>query len=102
MGVVGLVLGTVVATGTSFLDHLYPLTIASVVVFSFVIGGNSLNDYMDREVDKQAHPERPIPSGRMLPKTALHVSMIAFSISFVLSLLLDPISILIVLSAIAE
>ena len=66
-----------------------------------LIGGNSLNDYMDREVDKQAHPERPIPSGRMLPKTALHVSMIAFSISFVLSLLLDPISILIVLSAIA-
>lgn len=101
MGVVGLFLAVLIATGTSLLDFWYDLLIGAVVVFSFVAGGNSLNDYLDREVDKVAHPERPVPSGKISPKTALWIAIIAFVVSVGSSLLLGNLeSILIVLAAI--
>ncbi len=100
MGVVGLVLGTLVAVGTGIVDHLQAVALASAVVFLFFIGGNSLNDYLDREVDKLAHPERPIPSGRMLPRTALRISAAAFALSILASLFLNPLSIAVVLTAV--
>ncbi|MBB5791893.1 SCO3242 family prenyltransferase [Jiangella mangrovi] len=33
--------------------------------------GMALNDYADRDLDKQERPERPIPSGRVTPSEAL-------------------------------
>ena len=101
MGVVGLLLGTLVAVGTDLIDYPTELIIASAVVFLFFIGGNSLNDYLDREVDRQAHPERPIPSGRIRPETARNIAVTAFVISFALSLLLNLTSFLIVVTAMA-
>jgi geranylgeranylglycerol-phosphate geranylgeranyltransferase len=101
MGVLALWLTVLIATGPDFAEHWYEIAASSVVVFAFVAGGNSLNDYLDREVDKVAHPERPIPSGRMRPSTALYLATGCFSISVASSLLLDPLSILIVLAAVA-
>ncbi len=86
MGILGLTLGTLVATGASIVEHLVPLAVAAGVVFLFIAGGNSLNDYMDREIDRKAHPERPIPSGRMQARTALRISGGAFALSMLLSL----------------
>jgi geranylgeranylglycerol-phosphate geranylgeranyltransferase len=100
IGVVGLILGAFIAEGPQFVDHATELVLASVVVFTFIVGGNSLNDYTDREVDKKAHPDRPIPSGRISPRSALTISAIMFTISFIFSLPLDWMSILIVSSAI--
>lgn len=100
IGVVGLILGAFIAEGLQIVDHATELVLASAVVFTFIVGGNALNDYTDREVDKKAHPNRPIPSGRITPRTALTISAIMFTVSFVLSLALDWISILIVSSAI--
>ncbi len=101
MGVVGLLLAMLVAAGTNILDDPAALLIASAVVFVFIIGGNSLNDYLDREVDKLAHPERPLPSGRMRPETARNVSLAAFIISPALSVLLwDALSFIIVVVAV--
>jgi len=100
IAVLGLMLAVLVATGASFLDYWLEAVIGAVVVFSFVAGGNSLNDYLDREVDKLAHPERPIPSGRIRPATAIRLSAAAFVVSFASSLLLDLYSVLVVLSAI--
>jgi geranylgeranylglycerol-phosphate geranylgeranyltransferase len=101
MGVAGLMLAVLIATGTSFFDFWYDILIGAVVVFSFVAGGNSLNDYLDRDVDKVAHPERPVPSGRISPKTALWIAIATFVISIGSSLLLRNIeSIAIVLAAI--
>jgi geranylgeranylglycerol-phosphate geranylgeranyltransferase len=37
-------------------------------------GGNSLNDYFDAESDRHNHPRRPIPSGKIARRTALHLS----------------------------
>lgn len=36
--------------------------------------GMALNDYADREIDARERPERPIPSGRIRPTTALRLS----------------------------
>jgi geranylgeranylglycerol-phosphate geranylgeranyltransferase len=100
MGVVGLILGGLIASGPALLDSWMVLAIGSAVVFAFVAGGNSLNDYFDREVDKVAHPERPIPSGRMRPETALRISISAFVVSIFLSIFLNLMSMLIVISAV--
>jgi geranylgeranylglycerol-phosphate geranylgeranyltransferase len=101
MGVIGLILGAFIAEGFQIAEHATEIALASVVVFTFIVGGNSLNDFTDREVDKKAHPERPIPSGRISPNTALGISGVAFALSFAFSLPLDWLSILIVASAIA-
>ncbi len=105
MGIVGLVLGSWIASGTAIGEELVPVALASGVVFTFIAAGNSLNDYMDREVDKSAHPERPIPSGRLTALAARNIAAALFTISFALSLPLyiffnDWISVLIVVSAI--
>lgn len=36
--------------------------------------GMALNDFADRELDRRERPERPIPSGRVSPRTALGIS----------------------------
>ncbi|MFP4169683.1 MAG: UbiA family prenyltransferase [Methanomassiliicoccales archaeon] len=100
MGIVGVLLGALIAEGPGIVDHPYSLALASAIVFSFIAAGNSLNDYMDREVDRRAHPERPIPSGRLAPESALRISVLLFSASIALSLLLDLVSTLIVISAV--
>ena len=39
----------------------------------------ALNDYNDRESDKENHPNRPIPSGEISAETALNYSNILFN-----------------------
>lgn len=101
MAVAALVLAVLIGAGFDLLDYWQEMAFGAVVVFAFVAGGNALNDYTDREVDKLAHPERPLPSGRMSPSLALWLSAGAFVISFAASLFLNWVSILIVVSAIA-
>ncbi|MEV0895214.1 SCO3242 family prenyltransferase [Actinoplanes sp. NPDC049802] len=36
--------------------------------------GMALNDYADREIDAKERPDRPIPSGRVTPDTALSIA----------------------------
>ena len=100
MGVLGLLMGVLIAAGTGILDHWMPIAWASLAVFTFIAGGNSLNDYTDRNVDKLAHPERPLPSGRMTPKQVLNISIACFLISFFASLALNLESTIIVILAI--
>jgi len=101
MGVAGLLIGAFVAVGVSITGYWLELLVASGIVFTFIAAGNSLNDYTDREVDRRAHPERPIPSGKLSEMAVLRISSILFTVSLGLSLLLDFLSILIVASAIA-
>lgn len=100
MGVIGLLMGVLIATGTDILDHWEQIFWAGVAVFAFIAGGNSLNDYTDREVDRLTHPERPLPSGRMVPRQVLIISMACFALSFLASLALNLSSIIIVVLAI--
>ncbi len=56
---------------------------ASIVVFMFIGAGNTLNDYLDRDIDRKNHPNRPIPKGLISPKAALWYSIILFIISII-------------------
>jgi geranylgeranylglycerol-phosphate geranylgeranyltransferase len=85
MGILALLLSVLIATGTSISNYWADIVPAAVVVFFFVAAGNSLNDYMDREVDKVAHPERPIPSGKILPNTARTISIYCFAAALIAS-----------------
>ncbi|MCJ7720282.1 MAG: UbiA family prenyltransferase [Candidatus Hadarchaeum sp.] len=46
--------------------------------------GNAVNDYFDRNIDKVNCPKRPIPSGRVEPSTALHISQAMFALGILL------------------
>jgi len=89
-GMVGVVVGALVASGTGILDHLYPVLYGCLVVATFMAGGNALNDYTDREVDRKNHPGRPIPSGRLISGTVLAFSASMFIICMAIALFLDP------------
>lgn len=102
MGAVGVVVACFMAAGTDLLDHWQNILIAAVVVFMFICGGNALNDYIDHEIDRTAHPERPIPSGRMERRSALVAALVMLLGSVAVSLLtLDVACILIVVVACA-
>ena len=101
MGVIGLAIGVLIATGTDIFDHWQTIAWAALAVFAFIAGGNSLNDYTDREVDKIAHPERPLPSGQVTPRQVLFISAACFIVSFLSSLTLNlPSTIIVVLAII--
>ncbi|MEE9237617.1 MAG: UbiA family prenyltransferase [Thermoplasmata archaeon] len=79
MSAVGCLLGSYVAVGsTAPLDLLLALQAAAIALL-FTAGGNSLNDYYDRDVDGINHPDRPIPSGSVSPRGALAMAAILFA-----------------------
>lgn len=70
MGIVGVIVGAFIASGLNILDYWVSITISCIIVFMFMAGGNALNDYVDRDIDINAHPERPIPQGKITPGAA--------------------------------
>ena len=52
--------------------------------FFLVAPYNALNDYNDRETDKENHPNRPIPSGEISAETALNYSNILLGTGLVI------------------
>jgi geranylgeranylglycerol-phosphate geranylgeranyltransferase len=88
MGIIGVIAGALIASGLDIADHWKGIVISSAVVVLFIAGGNALNDYIDRDIDRTSHPERPIPSGRMTPKQALYAGAAAFAASVGISFLL--------------
>jgi 4-hydroxybenzoate polyprenyltransferase len=63
----GDVLAGAVAAGNLRPGRLAGLAVSSVCIYW---AGMALNDWADREVDAVERPERPIPSGRVTPRTA--------------------------------
>ena len=84
----------------SLISHFQTYPIVSVVlagVAAFLVtgAGNALNDYYDRDLDKKAHPERPLPSGEVTPKGAWNFAMVLFAVGLVISLLVNFLCLLI-------
>lgn len=50
---------------------VWPLAMALLGTMLGVAGGNALNDARDAEIDKRAHPNRPIPRGDLRVKDAV-------------------------------
>lgn len=88
MGAVFLIAAAFMAVGSEIAHYWQSLLVAVPVVLAFIIGGNALNDYVDRDVDKIAHPERPLPAGRLAAETVLQIGIAALVAAAVLSFLL--------------
>ena len=88
MGFIGLLIAIFIAAGYDMLDQWVNIVIGGVIVVAFVAGGNSLNDYVDAEIDKTAHPDRPVPMGELTARTAMICGYGGLAIAVVLSLFL--------------
>ena len=73
---VAVVAGSFIAAGDNIVDFQIEILIASISAMMLVGGGNALNDYNDRESDKENHPNRPIPAGLINAEDALTYSKI--------------------------
>ena len=68
---VAVIAGAFIAAGPEIMDFQIEVAICCLCSMMLVGGGNALNDYNDRETDKENHPERPIPSGSISADTGL-------------------------------
>ncbi len=64
--------------------------LAILAFFFTAAGGYAINDYVDRESDAIARPERPIPSNQITPLDALLFSAIMFILALVVALAINP------------
>ncbi len=80
---------------------LVPIIFAALAAFLVTGAGNVLNDFYDAELDKKAHPERPIPSGEVSPKSAWNFAMALFAGGLVLAVLVNWICVIIAVVNIA-
>ncbi len=80
-------LGMLVVLGPDLADPdmLVPVVLGMLVPFLVTAGGNSLNDYMDQMVDMEAHPDRPLPSGRITHGQAMWFGMACFFVGLALA-----------------
>ena len=73
---VAVIAGSFIAAGDNIVDFQIEILIASISAMMLVGGGNALNDYNDRESDKENHPNRPIPAGLISAEDTLIFSRI--------------------------
>ena len=76
---IAVVAGSYIAAGDNIFDFQVEIMIASLAAMMLVGGGNALNDYNDRESDKENHPNRPIPAGLISADKTLVYSRILLS-----------------------
>lgn len=85
---VAVLIGAVVAIGRLDLPGLVliPAFAAAALVAA---GGNAINDYFDREIDRVNRPKRPIPSGRIKASEALVVAQVLFVLGVAFTVFLN-------------
>jgi geranylgeranylglycerol-phosphate geranylgeranyltransferase len=60
------------------------------VSMAFVVsGGFAINDYFDQKTDAVVKPNRPIPSGAVLPKQAVAVSALMFTLGLLVAFVIN-------------
>ncbi|HIH01201.1 TPA: UbiA family prenyltransferase [Thermoplasmata archaeon] len=102
MGAAGVLLAAIICLEHGdLLDYALELVLSAVVVMAFTGAGNSLNDYFDRELDRSAHPSRPIPRGLVSPSGAIAASAILFSVAAALGFMIGTVSFVIVIASLA-
>lgn len=69
----GTVVGiTLASQSPPLLSVLYGLASVGLIM----AGGNTLNDWVDREEDRTNHPDRPLPQGTISPRNALGLALV--------------------------
>ena len=81
---IAVIAGAFIASGPEIVDYWDEIAICCISAMMLVGGGNALNDYNDRETDKENHPNRPIPSGEISAETALNYSNILLGAGLVI------------------
>lgn len=66
-----------------------PAVLIILAVFLITGAGNAVNDYFDQKIDAVNRPGRPIPSGRVTPRSALIWSLVLFIAGCILAGLLS-------------
>jgi len=66
---------------------------ASAATMLAVGGGNAINDYFDREIDRINEPDRPIPWGAVSARGALVFSLVLFAAATALALALPIVAV---------
>jgi len=69
--------------GVWFNQYLLEVAIQTLAVVFFIGAGNTMNDIKDSEIDKTAHPNRPIPSQRIAINDAKKFTWILWTLSIV-------------------
>lgn len=96
MAATGALVGALVAGGLGSWAAVAKAAAATALVTA---GGNALNDVTDREIDRRAHPQRPIPSGRLSPRSATGLVAVGFLIALALAVWVSVELVAIVLAA---
>jgi len=87
MSCVGTSIGLLIAIEGHWSWLLHPNALKAVLIVAlYTAAGNVLNDFTDREIDRIAHPERPIPSGNVEARTALCTAVVLFVVGQTLAL----------------
>ena len=73
---IAVIAGAFIAAGPDIVNFQLEIAICCISAMMLVGGGNALNDYNDRESDKENHPNRPIPSGQINAETALNYAQL--------------------------
>ncbi len=81
------VIAGIIASGRAAVPG-YVYLVAFFVAALVAAGGNAINDYFDRDIDKVNRPNRPIPSKRMTADQALKAAQSLFIAGILLSILL--------------
>jgi geranylgeranylglycerol-phosphate geranylgeranyltransferase len=92
----GLLAAVICSSTETVVDSTFEVLASMAILAAFVGAGNSMNDYFDRELDRTAHPSRPIPKGLISPKTALMMATMLFVVAIGLSLTVGIVSFVIV------
>jgi geranylgeranylglycerol-phosphate geranylgeranyltransferase len=103
-GLAGLggVAGLIVAAGRKVTTSiLLDVCLCFLVVFCSVGAGNTLNDYLDIEVDRINRPDRTLPRGALSPRVALAIAISLFAIAIAGAIFLPRVALAIVILAIA-
>jgi geranylgeranylglycerol-phosphate geranylgeranyltransferase len=85
------IIGLLIAKGFA-VEEIVPIFLA---VFLITGAGNVINDYYDREIDAVNRPKRPIPSGRISPKSALNYSLVLFTAGCLLAAMVNQLCLLV-------
>lgn len=91
--------GAFIASGFEIVNEWFSVSLAMFVVFLFTGGGNAINDYIDRDIDKKNHPERPIPSGEIRAENAGLIGATSLAVPIFIGILINIHSFMIILVA---
>jgi len=82
MSGLGVAIAALVSVGPGlFIVRVVPVVLAAAAATLFTAGGNTLNDYFDRETDRVNHPDRPIPRGEVSAPSAARFAGLLFALS---------------------